>query len=78
MLIRNTTLPDGRTGIDLLVQHGRIAALGPQLFAGQPAPAGTQEIDAQGWLLSPPFVDAHFHLDATLRSEERRVGKECW
>ena len=66
MLIRNTTLPDGRTGIDLLVQHGRIAALGPQLFAGQPAPAGTQEIDAQGWLLSPPFVDAHFHLDATL------------
>ncbi len=66
MLIRNATLPDGRTGIDLLVQDGRIAALGPGLFVGQPAPAGAQEIDAQGWLLSPPFVDAHFHLDATL------------
>ena len=66
MLIRNATLPDGRTGIDLLVQQGRIAAIGPQLFAGQPAPAGALEIDAQGWLLSPPFVDAHFHLDATL------------
>ena len=66
MLIRNATLPDGRTGIDVLAQHGRIAAIGPQLFAGQPAPAGVQVIDAQGWLLSPPFVDAHFHLDATL------------
>ena len=66
MLIRNATLPDGRTDIDLLVQDGRIAALGPGLFAGQPGPAGAQEIDAQGWLLSPPFVDPHFHLDATL------------
>ncbi len=74
MLIRNATLPDGRTGIDLLVQGGRIAALGPGLFAGQPAPAGAQDIDAQGWLLSPPFVDAHFHLDATLSHGLPRVN----
>ena len=66
MLIRHATLPDGRTDIDLLVQGGRIAAIGPGLFAGQAAPAGAQDIDAHGWLLSPPFVDAHFHLDATL------------
>ncbi|MBL8351400.1 MAG: amidohydrolase family protein [Burkholderiaceae bacterium] len=66
MLIRNATLPDGRTGIDLLVQHGRIAAIAPGLFHGRPAPAGAQDIDAAGWLLSPPFVDAHFHMDATL------------
>ena len=74
MLIRNATLPDGRTGMDLLVQQGRFAAIGPQLFAGQPAPAGVQEIDAQGWLLSPPFVDAHFHLDATLSDGLPRVN----
>ncbi len=74
MLIRNATLPDGRTGIDLLVQQGRIAAIGPQLFAGQPAPAGAPEIDAQGWLLSPPFVDAHFHLDATLSYGQPRIN----
>jgi cytosine deaminase len=66
MLIRNANLPDGRTGIDLLVRDGRVAALGPGLFAGQPAPGGATELDAQGWLLSPPFVDAHFHMDATL------------
>ena len=74
MLIRNATLPDGRTGIDLLVRDGRIDALGPGLFAGQPAPAGADDIDAEGWLLSPPFVDAHFHMDATLSYGLPRVN----
>jgi cytosine/creatinine deaminase len=64
LMIHNATLPDGRTGIDLLAVDGRIAALGPGLSAG--APAGCTVIDAQGHLLSPPFVDAHFHMDATL------------
>ena len=74
MLIRNATLPDGRTGIDLLVQQGRIAALGARLFAGQSAPPGAEVIDAAGWLLSPPFVDAHFHLDSTLSFGLPRVN----
>ncbi|TCP00851.1 cytosine deaminase [Rubrivivax gelatinosus] len=62
MLVRNITLPDGRSGLDLLVQDGRIAALGPALSA----PEGTPVVDGGGWLVSPPFVDAHFHMDATL------------
>ena len=70
MLIHNATLPDGRTGIDLLVQQGRIAALGPNLSA----PEGTPAIEADGWLLSPPFVDAHFHMDATLSYGLPRVN----
>ncbi len=74
MLIRNATLPDGRTGIDILVQDGRIAALGDHLFHGQPAPAGSDDIDAAGWLLSPPFVDAHFHMDSTLSYGQPRVN----
>ena len=74
MLIRNATLPDGRTGIDLRVHDGRIQALGPHLFDGQPAPAGTELIDAAGYLLSPPFVDAHFHLDATLSHGLPRIN----
>lgn len=52
MLLRHATLPDGRTGVDLLVEHGRIAAVGPSL----PAPPGVEVIDAAGWLVSPPFV----------------------
>ena len=70
LLIRHATLPDGRTGIDLLLQGGRIAALGPAL----PAPPDAELMDAQGWLLSPPFVDAHFHLDATLSYGLPRVN----
>lgn len=71
MLIRNICLPDGRRGQDLLVQEGRIAALGPQLSA----PEGVDIIDGQGWLLSPPFVDAHFHMDATLSYGLPRVNQ---
>lgn len=70
MLIKNATLPDGRTGIDLLARDGRIAALGP----GLPAPEGVPVIEAAGQLLSPPFVDAHFHLDATLSYGLPRVN----
>jgi cytosine deaminase len=71
MLIRNATLPDGRTGIDLLLRDGRIAAIGPNLIG----PDGAQAVDAQGWLLSPPFVDAHFHMDATLSVGLPRVNE---
>ncbi|HMM85533.1 amidohydrolase family protein [Azohydromonas sp.] len=71
MLIRNATLPDGRTGVDLLAVDGRIAAVGPQL----PAPAGVEVVDAAGWLLSPPFVDAHFHLDSALTYGQPRVNR---
>jgi cytosine deaminase len=59
--ILNATLPDGRTGIDIGIQNGRIAALEPSL-AGDAA----ESIDAAGQLVSPPFVDCHFHMDATL------------
>jgi cytosine/creatinine deaminase len=62
LLIRNATLPDGRQGVDWLALEGRVAALGPALAA----PEDAECLDAQGWLLAPPFVDAHFHLDATL------------
>ncbi len=61
LLIRNATLPDGRSGIDIGVRNGRIAAVEP----GIAAEAG-EVIDAAGQLVSPPFVDPHFHMDATL------------
>jgi cytosine deaminase len=70
LLVRNATLPDGRSGIDVLAQGGRISAVGPQLTA----PEGLPVLDAQGHLLSPPFVDAHFHMDATLSHGLPRVN----
>lgn len=69
LVIRNASLPDGRTAIDIAIEHGRIAAVGPAL----PVMAG-REIDAQGDLVTPPFVDAHFHMDATLSYGLPRVN----
>ena len=62
LFITDATLPDGRQHQRLLIDQGRFVAIGPDL----PTPEAAEVIDAQGWLLSPPFVDAHFHMDATL------------
>ena len=61
LIIRNATLPDGRHGIDLGVASGRIAAVAPSIAAD-----AARVIDAAGHLVCPPFVDCHFHMDATL------------
>ncbi|MEH3148428.1 MAG: amidohydrolase family protein [Methylobacterium frigidaeris] len=61
LIVRDATLPDGRSGQDIAVAGGRIVGIEP----GIPARAG-EEIDAAGHLVSPPFVDCHFHMDATL------------
>ncbi|OAV54163.1 cytosine deaminase [Rhizobium sp. WYCCWR10014] len=61
LIVRNANLPDGRKGIDIGIQGGKILAVEPNLQAQ----AG-EEIDATGRLVSPPFVDPHFHMDATL------------
>ncbi|RWY80778.1 cytosine deaminase [Rhizobium leguminosarum] len=61
LIVRNANLPDGRTGIDIGIQGGKIIAVEPNLRA-----QAAEEIDATGRLVSPPFVDPHFHMDATL------------
>ena len=61
LIIKGATLPDGRTGVDIACAAGKITAI----EAGISAEAG-RVIDARGRLVSPPFVDCHFHLDATL------------
>ncbi|MET0744548.1 MAG: amidohydrolase family protein, partial [Microvirga sp.] len=61
LLVRNATLPDGRGGLDIAVRNGRIEAVEPAI----PAEA-RRTIDASGYLVAPPFVDVHFHMDSTL------------
>jgi cytosine deaminase len=70
LIVRGGTLPDGRTGIDIGIRHGKIAAVEPRLKA-----TGGREIDADGRLVSPPFVDAHFHMDATLTAGRPRFNE---
>lgn len=70
LLVTNALLPDGSGPTRLLAVQGRIAELGPE----EQPPPDAEALDAQGWLLSPPFVDAHFHLDSTLSFGQPRVN----
>jgi cytosine deaminase len=69
LIIRNANLPDGRTGIDIGIADGLIAEVAPALDA-----RAQREIDAAGRLVTPPFVDSHFHLDSTLTYGRPRVN----
>jgi cytosine deaminase len=60
-IFRNANLPDGRSGIDIAVSGSTIAAVEKGITA-----EAREVIDATGLLVTPPFVDPHFHMDATL------------
>ena len=68
--LTNATLPDGCTAMDIGIRQGRIAAV----EAGLAGEAG-EVIDAEGQLVSPPFVDCHFHMDATLSLGQPRYNE---
>ena len=70
LIVRHCTLPDGRSHQDIGILQGRIVAVQPALVATAP-----QEIDAAGHLVSPPFVDAHFHMDSTLSHGQPRINQ---
>lgn len=70
LILRRANLPDGRKGIDIGIQGDRIVALESNLQATAP-----QEIDVSNRLVSPPFVDAHFHMDATLTYGIPRINQ---
>jgi len=70
LIVRHASLPDGRVEQDLGIQAGRIVAVQPALAA-----TAAEEIDAAGQLVTPPFVDAHFHMDSTLSYGLPRVNQ---
>ncbi len=70
LLVTHASLADGRRHMSVAVQAGRIV----EVTEGLQAPA-IETIDAQGQLLSAPFVDAHFHMDATLSYGLPRVNQ---
>ena len=61
LILRGANFADGRREQDIGVEGGRIVAVQPRLAA-----TAGREINVHGYLVSAPFVDAHFHMDATL------------
>ena len=73
LLIIHAHLPDGRRDVSVGVKDGLIQEISAQ-DALRHAGAG-EVLDAAGQLLSPPFVDPHFHMDSTLSYGLPRVNQ---
>lgn len=69
LIVKNANLTNGETGIDVACQNGKITAIERTIEA-----EAKQVIDANHQLLSPPFVDPHFHMDATLSLGRPRMN----
>lgn len=67
LIVKGGTLLDGRVA-DIAIKGDRIAEV------GNIAAEARQVIDATGDLVSPPFVDPHFHMDAVLSYGLPRVN----
>jgi cytosine deaminase len=68
LIVKGGTLPDGSIA-DIGIRGDRISAVEPHIEAG-----AREVIDAAGDLVSPPFVDPHFHMDATLSYGTPRIN----
>lgn len=68
LIVKGGTLPDGRV-TDIGITGDRIVAM--ETLGDVDA---AQIIEAAGDLVSPPFVDPHFHMDATLSYGQPRIN----
>jgi cytosine/creatinine deaminase len=73
LLVRGARIPGRETAVDIGIDGGRFVSIEPAGGgSGAPAPEPREVIDASGAFVSPPFVDPHVHLDATLTAGEPR------
>ncbi|MGH2508145.1 MAG: cytosine deaminase [Ktedonobacteraceae bacterium] len=70
LLIRHARLHRREGLYDLAIQDNRFVRIAPDLGAA----SATHEIEAGGNLVSPPFIDAHVHLDAVLTVGQPRYN----
>lgn len=69
LLIKNAKLRDGTIN-DILIEDGRFSEIRPGIELEQ-----VKTIDAEKHLVSPPFCDAHLHLDAVLSVGNPRYNR---
>ncbi|WAL60832.1 cytosine deaminase [Thermocoleostomius sinensis] len=55
------------TEVDIAIANGKIAAIAPEIEQ-----SAQLELDLQGQVVSPPFVESHIHLDSALTAGEPR------
>ncbi len=70
LIIRRDRLHRVTETVDIAVKDGLFARIAPTL----PDAQTVREIDVQGRLVIPPFIDAHVHLDAALTVGQPRYN----
>jgi len=68
LLVRNVRV--GEQVVDVGIEDGRFVRIGPALDADAP-----RVVDAEGRLATPPLVDCHLHLDASLTAGRPRYNE---
>ena len=61
LIIKRAYLADAKGEVDVACQSGKIVEISKSILG-----ESKETIEAEGCLLSPPFIDPHFHMDATL------------
>ena len=69
LILRGARLPGGKDPVDIAVMGDTIAEIAPRIDA-----EAAEVIEARGYLVAPPFVDPHFHMDATLSLGQPRMN----
>ena len=69
LLIKNCNLGD-RKNTNILIQNGVITEISDDLPQND-----CPEIDAKNYFVTSPFIDSHFHMDATLSYGLPRINK---
>ena len=69
LLVKNCLLEDGQSS-DILIKNGIIKDISKNISSSD-----TPTIDANNHFVTPPFVDSHFHMDATLSYGLPRVNQ---
>jgi cytosine deaminase len=70
LLLRNAMLPDGRSGLDLAIDSGRLLEISSHIEV-----EARREYDLGGCLVAPGFIDPHLHLDIALMNPSERPGR---
>lgn len=69
LIIRHAQLHRGKVPVDIAVKDGHFARIASDITE-----SAAREINAAGHLVSPPFIDAHVHLDAVLTVGQPRYN----
>ncbi len=68
LILKGGRLPNGEIA-DIAIEKDRISAVEPAITA-----EAKETVDISGNLVSPPLVDPHFHMDATLSYGRPRIN----